>query len=68
MVPLLRGVGDYLLAPKVAHLAPENFANRSLISELVADHRLPAIYPSADYARSGGLMAYGTVFTDLVLF
>src|SRR3954470_11573288 len=46
--------------------APENFANRSLIFELVADHRLPAIYPAADYARSGGLMAYGTAFTDLM--
>ena len=31
--------------------APENFANRSLIFELVADHRLPAIYAAADYAR-----------------
>ena len=30
--------------------APENFANRSLIFELVADHRLPAIYAAADYA------------------
>ena len=43
--------------------APENFANRSLIFELVADHHLPAIYAAADYARSGGLMAYGAVFT-----
>ena len=46
--------------------APENFANRSLIFELVADHRLPAIYAAADYARSGGLMSYGTVFTELM--
>ena len=46
--------------------APENFANRSLIFELAADHRLPAIYPAADYARSGGLMAYGTVFPELM--
>jgi len=46
--------------------APENFANRPLIFELVADHRLPAIYAAADYARSGGLMAYGTAFTDLM--
>src|SRR5215204_4293685 len=41
--------------------APENFASRSLIFDLVADHRLPAIYTAADYARSGGLMSYGTV-------
>ena len=46
--------------------APENFANRSLIFELVADHRLPAIYAAADYARSGGLLSYGTAFTELM--
>jgi len=46
--------------------APENFANRSLIFELMADHRLPAIYAAADYARSGGLMSSGAVFTDLM--
>jgi putative ABC transport system substrate-binding protein len=46
--------------------APENFANRSLIFELTADHRLPAIYAAADYARSGGLMAYGVGFTELM--
>jgi putative tryptophan/tyrosine transport system substrate-binding protein len=46
--------------------APENFANRSLIFELMADYRLPAIYAAADYARSGGLLSYGTVFTDLM--
>jgi putative ABC transport system substrate-binding protein len=46
--------------------APENFANRSLIFELAADHRVPAMYPVADYARGGGLMAYGTVFPELM--
>jgi len=46
--------------------APENFANRSLIFELVAGHRLPTIYAAADYARSGGLMSYGVVYADLM--
>src|SRR5215204_5621548 len=45
---------------------PEHFANRSLIFELAADHRIPAMYPVADYARGGGLMAYGTVFPELM--
>jgi putative ABC transport system substrate-binding protein len=45
---------------------PENFTNRSLISELAANYRLPAIYPAADYARSGGLIAYGTLYPELM--
>jgi putative ABC transport system substrate-binding protein len=45
---------------------PENFTNRSLISELAAHYRLPAIYPAADYARSGGLIAYGTLYSELM--
>jgi putative ABC transport system substrate-binding protein len=34
-------------------------ANRSLIAELAAQHRLPVIYPYREYTEAGGLMAYG---------
>ena len=34
-------------------------ANRVRIAQLAAHHRLPAIFGLTDYARAGGLMAYG---------
>jgi putative ABC transport system substrate-binding protein len=34
------------------------FSNRRLIIDLAARHRIPAIYPWANYVREGGLMAY----------
>ena len=40
-------------------------ANRERFAELAAKYRLPAIYESADYVRSGCLMGYGPVFTDM---
>jgi putative tryptophan/tyrosine transport system substrate-binding protein len=33
--------------------------HRDLMIELAARHRLPAIYPRADFAANGGLMSYG---------
>jgi putative ABC transport system substrate-binding protein len=38
---------------------------RTPIVELAAKHRLPAMYPIADFARAGGLMAYGVTLPDL---
>src|SRR5262249_48418288 len=38
---------------------------QTLIVELAAKHRLPAIYPIADFARAGGLIAYGVTLADL---
>jgi putative tryptophan/tyrosine transport system substrate-binding protein len=32
---------------------------------LAAQHRLPAVYPFTDFARSGGLIAYGFGLVDL---
>ncbi|MFL5007102.1 MAG: ABC transporter substrate binding protein, partial [Microvirga sp.] len=38
---------------------PENYLNREKIADLARVHRLPAVYPNTQYARSGGLVAYG---------
>ncbi len=40
-------------------------ANRRLIADLAAKHRLPAIYVSMEFVEAGGLMAYGPSFSDL---
>jgi ABC-type uncharacterized transport system substrate-binding protein len=36
--------------------------HRDLIIALVARHRLPAVYPTHDFAAAGGLISYGTDF------
>ena len=40
-------------------------ADRKLIIELAARHRLPAIYEWGYMAREGGLMGYGPALADL---
>jgi len=45
----------------------ENIAHHRLIVELAAQGRLPAIYPSRDFADIGGLMVYGFDFADIWL-
>jgi putative ABC transport system substrate-binding protein len=40
-------------------------ANRKLIAELAAKHRLPAIYRSMESIEAGGLIAYGPNYPDL---
>jgi ABC-type uncharacterized transport system substrate-binding protein len=42
------------------------FVHRRLIVESAAKQRLPAVYPSREYADDGGLMAYGVDSKDLV--
>jgi putative tryptophan/tyrosine transport system substrate-binding protein len=39
-------------------------ANRALIAELAAKHRLPAIYGSKEFAKAGGLISYAPKITD----
>ena len=39
--------------------------NRARLAELAAKYRLPAIYETGEYVRSGCLMAYGPVFADM---
>jgi putative ABC transport system substrate-binding protein len=40
------------------------FAERKRIVELAGKYRLPAIYPQKQFVDEGGLMSYGTDFTD----
>src|SRR5262249_41927912 len=42
-----------------------NFANRRLIIEFAAKHRVPAIYAVRESAADGGPIAYGTDFADI---
>jgi putative tryptophan/tyrosine transport system substrate-binding protein len=39
--------------------------NRSQIVESAAKSRLPTMYPQSEYVDAGGLMSYGTNFSDL---
>jgi len=39
--------------------SPVFFGDRVRMANLAAEHRLPAISPFVEYARAGGLMAYG---------
>jgi putative tryptophan/tyrosine transport system substrate-binding protein len=43
----------------------ENIANRELIVELAARHRLPAIYPWREFVDIGGLLSYGIDLEDV---
>jgi putative ABC transport system substrate-binding protein len=40
-------------------------ANAKLITQLAAEHRLPAIYGGREFIEAGGLMPYGVNFPDL---
>ena len=44
---------------------PTLFANRKQVVDLAGKHRLPAMYPLADYVAGGGLMSYGVNNLDL---
>jgi ABC-type uncharacterized transport system substrate-binding protein len=55
-----RDGGGGLLAPP--HTIIANSA--SLLLDLARTHRLPAVYPFRQFARLGGLAAYGAVETD----
>ncbi len=40
------------------------FDQRAQVAELAARYRLPAVYPFAEFVRSGGLMSYGASVAD----
>jgi putative ABC transport system substrate-binding protein len=48
----------------LAHPSTFIATNRARIAELAAKYRLPAIYPSTEYAVAGGLMSYGPDIVD----
>jgi len=61
-------VGSFALTPGGSLVAvPDAFllANRAVVFELAAKHRLPVIYPFGVFASEGGLMAYGPDMVDL---
>jgi putative tryptophan/tyrosine transport system substrate-binding protein len=74
---LLLEVSDVQLRSAFAELAQQQFdaiivdeggsflAQRALIAELAAKHRLPVIYPYRDYVDLGGLMAYAPDLGEL---
>jgi putative ABC transport system substrate-binding protein len=43
---------------------PRFFVERKRIVELAGKYRLPSIYSQKEYVDEGGLMSYGTDFTD----
>jgi putative ABC transport system substrate-binding protein len=58
---MVAGGADGLLVTAAA----ENFPRRSLIVALAEKYQLAAIYPLAEYVRSGGLMAYAVNIVDI---
>lgn len=44
---------------------PVTFINRQLITDVAAQHKLPAMYSFREYVDAGGLISYGTSFADL---
>ena len=42
------------------------YANRRLIAELAAKHRLPTMFPYRDHVEAGGLMAYAVDLAELL--
>jgi putative ABC transport system substrate-binding protein len=52
---------DAMIVSGISELTPY----RQLIVELVKKSSLPAMYPWRDYVEAGGLMAYGTNFSEL---
>ena len=57
-----RGIAGFAAAPNGGLIVlphPRNIERRAALSELAAQHRLPAIYPYQYFAVSGGLMSYG---------
>jgi putative tryptophan/tyrosine transport system substrate-binding protein len=53
--------------PEAVLLTSESlfFANRQQVIELVGRHKLPGVFPWADYARAGALMSYAHELGDL---
>jgi putative ABC transport system substrate-binding protein len=44
---------------------PWNYSNRRAITGFAADRRVPAVYPTREFAEVGGLITYGPSLIDL---
>jgi putative tryptophan/tyrosine transport system substrate-binding protein len=44
---------------------PWNYSNRRAITGFTADRRMPAVYPTREFAEVGGLITYGPSLIDL---
>jgi len=63
-----RSVESLAQLPNVGLVLPPDattVVHRSLIIELAARHRLPAVYPFRLFVAAGGLMSYGIDFVDV---
>ncbi len=58
---MIRERADALYAPET----PVNVLHRSLIIKLAAMNRIPSMFGSREFVEAGGLMSYGSSFTDL---
>jgi putative tryptophan/tyrosine transport system substrate-binding protein len=71
----VRGLEDIEAAFQEAHrgqadaavvlASPILEADRTRVSDLAAQHRLPTIYHASEFVEAGGLVAYGVSFIDL---
>ena len=62
-----RGIADFARDPNGGLIVPQNaLANfhRERIVAAAARHRLPAVYPTREFAASGGLISYGGVTSE----
>jgi ABC-type uncharacterized transport system substrate-binding protein len=63
-----QAISDFAHQPNGGLILPPSVglgAARTVIIELAARHRLPAVYSSRDRVTSGGLMSYGPDVLDL---
>jgi putative tryptophan/tyrosine transport system substrate-binding protein len=61
------GIAGVALTPSAGLIVPTDgflTRHRQLLVELVARHRIPAVYPQRQYVDAGGLMFYGTNLFD----
>jgi len=55
-----RGANALLTTPELIFVS-----RRIQLLTLAARHAVPTIYPSREFAEAGGLMSYGSSFTDM---
>jgi putative ABC transport system substrate-binding protein len=64
LAPAVKGVTGQRTVGLVTLLDPLVVSQRVSIVELAAEKRLPAMYPTMEFVKAGGLMAYGPDLVD----